>query len=101
MSLGTSSDSDSNDIVNLEDGDGWEDVEPDIEKVKIVSLFSDDEFDDIKTMLEHCKVHHQFDLIKIRKELGVYDFLHLLVMEAWRGLKANVVFSKILISLKR
>lgn len=77
MSPATSSSSESDNIPNLEDDEGWEDVEPDVEKVKIVSLFGDDEFDDVQTMLQHCKDEYQFDLVKIRKELGVCVFIHL------------------------
>ena len=85
MSPGTSSSSDSHDILDLEDDEGWDDVEPDIEEVKIVSLFSDEEFDNAQTMLQHCKDYHGFDVISIRKELGVYVFLHLLGVWGVKG----------------
>ena len=78
MSPATSSSSEDDDILNLEDDEGWEDVEPDLENVKIVSLFDDDEFDDVQIMLQHCKDEYHFDLVKIRKELGVCVFVHLL-----------------------
>ncbi len=85
MSPDTSSSSESSDILNLEDDEGWEDVEPDVEKVKIVSLFGKDEFDDVQTMLQRCKDSHQFDFIKIRKELGVCVFVHLLGVMGTQG----------------
>ena len=78
MSPATSSSSEDDDVLNLENDEGWEDVEPDAEKVRIVSLFGDDEFDDVQTMLQHCKDEYQFDLVNIRKELGVYVFVHLI-----------------------
>lgn len=78
MSPASSSDSESHDILDLEDDEGWEDLEPDVEKIKIVSLFGEDKFDDVQTMLQHCKDNHQFDLVKIQKELGVYVLLYLI-----------------------
>lgn len=67
--------SDSHYTLDLEDDEGWEDLEPDVEKIQIVSLFGEDKFHDVQTMLQHCKDNHQFDLIKIRKELSMYIFL--------------------------
>ena len=85
MSPATSSSSENDDILNLEDDEGWEDVEPDVEKVKIVSLFGDEEFDDVQTMLQHCKDDHHFDLTKIREELGVCVFVHLFDLQGIAG----------------
>ena len=77
MAQASLSGSESGDILNLEDDEGWEDVEPDVEKIKIVSLFGEDEFNDVQTMLQHCKDEHHFDLVKVRKELGVCVLLYL------------------------
>ena len=56
--------------LDLED-DGWEDVEPDVENSQVVDLFGHDVFDDVDAMLENCKISHDFDLPKVRKQLGV------------------------------
>ena len=65
-----SSDDEDTDILNLQEDDGWEDVEPDIEKVNIVSLLDNEIFDDVPSMLQHCKDVHNFDLRKVQKELS-------------------------------
>jgi|SRR5579862_3056365 len=59
--------------LSAEDEEGWEDVEqePDYQQ-PIVSLFTDEAFPDVLAMLEHCKQKHGFDLLRARKELGVY-----------------------------
>lgn len=60
--------------------DGWEDAEPDEEQVSIVSLFDDEVFPDVKSLLEHCRQKYDFDLLRVRKELGVYVFRFLIYM---------------------
>ena len=57
--------------VRREEEEGWEDVEPDYEPQTVVCLFCDHVFNDISSMLEHCRTENSFDLIKTRKELGV------------------------------
>jgi protein arginine N-methyltransferase 3 len=65
--------SEDNDSLNVEDEEGWEDVEQEIdEQQPIVSLFSGETFRDVLTMLEHCKQNHDFDFLRVRQELGVY-----------------------------
>ena len=68
------SDSESNtsDLLDLTKDEGWEDVEPDLEKVTVQSLFDDKIFTDVRSMLEHCKQTFNFDFVKIRAELGVF-----------------------------
>jgi len=85
MSPASSNCSESHDILDLEDDEGWEDLEPDVEKIKIVSLFGEDKFPNVQTMLQHCKDNHQFDLIKIRKELSMYIFLYLVGVHCIEG----------------
>ena len=67
------SDPEDADSLNAEDEEGWEDVEqePDYQQ-PIVSLFSDEAFPDVLTMLEDCKKKHGFDILRARRELGVY-----------------------------
>ncbi|KAL5000251.1 S-adenosyl-L-methionine-dependent methyltransferase [Aspergillus recurvatus] len=64
----TSEDSD------ITDEEGWEDVEPDDETQPVVGLFSDKVFPDVRSMLKECKDKHDFDLMKLQKELDL-DFL--------------------------
>jgi len=85
MSPASSNCSESHDILDLEDDEGWEDLEPDVEKIKIVSLFGEDKFHNVQTMLQHCKDNHQFDLIKIRKELSMCIFLYLVGVHCIEG----------------
>jgi protein arginine N-methyltransferase 3 len=66
------SDSSLSDPLDLTRDEGWEDVEPDEEKVVVVSLFDDKVFTDVKSMLEYCKHSFDFDFVKVRADLGVY-----------------------------
>ncbi|KAJ5211663.1 Ribosomal protein arginine N-methyltransferase rmt3 [Penicillium cinerascens] len=63
--------SDDSDSGNEE---GWEDVEPDDESQPVVGLFTEQVFPDVRSMIEDCKEKHNFDLLKIQKDLGL-DFL--------------------------
>ncbi|MCJ1403098.1 hypothetical protein MMC11_006321, partial [Xylographa trunciseda] len=63
-----------NDPTNLEDEQGWEDVEPDIENIVFKSLFDDRSFLDVHSMLQYCLTTYQFDFVKVRNQLGL-DFL--------------------------
>lgn len=67
----TSSVSDQSDELNLDDDEEWRDAEPDEEIVHFVSLFGEETFDSIHSMLKHCKTVHNFDLVKLRDDLGV------------------------------
>lgn len=69
--------SDESDSSNEE---GWEDVEADDETQPVVDLFSDEVFPDARSMLKACKEKHQFDLLKIQKDLGT---LFLIDGPAW------------------
>jgi protein arginine N-methyltransferase 3 len=61
--------SDSSDSSNEE---GWEDLEPEDESQPVVGLFTDDVFPDVRAMLKECKDKHNFDLVKIQKDLGMH-----------------------------
>ncbi|KAJ5239708.1 S-adenosylmethionine-dependent methyltransferase superfamily domain-containing protein [Penicillium chermesinum] len=54
--------------------EGWEDVEPDEESQPVMSLFSEQVFPDVRSMLKDSKENYDFDLLKIQKDLGL-DFL--------------------------
>ena len=58
------------DALDIEDDEGWDDVEPDIEKVKFVSLFDNEVFDNVPSMLLHCKTNYNFDFVETQKKLS-------------------------------
>src|SRR5450432_3901703 len=59
--------------LDLKDDEGWEDVEPDQEQEKIISLLDHEVFPDVTSMLAHCKQHHGFDFLSIRQKYAL-DF---------------------------
>ncbi|KAL9103856.1 MAG: hypothetical protein Q9163_001134 [Psora crenata] len=65
---GCSSD-DEEDILNQEDEEGWDDVEPDLERLEFQCLFDNNLFADVASMLQHCRETHNFDLGKLYKDL--------------------------------
>jgi protein arginine N-methyltransferase 3 len=60
--------SDESDSSNEE---GWEDVEPEDDSQPVVDLFSETVYPDVRSMLKVCKDKHNFDLLKIQKQLGM------------------------------
>ena len=66
----SSSDNEAADVLDLEHDKQWEDVEPDVEKVEVVSLFDDVSFDSVASMLQYCKDTHDFDLAKVQQDLS-------------------------------
>lgn len=72
MSTGSSSASDNDEQISTDEGRQWEDVEPDVEQISVISLFSESKFPDVSSMLQHCKDEHDFDLVTVKKQLGVY-----------------------------
>ena len=69
----SSGSSEASDILDLKDDEGWEDAEPDEEETQFISLFDDEVFTDIMSMLNHCKDKHNFDFLQVRQRLGL-DF---------------------------
>jgi hypothetical protein len=78
--------SDDSDSGNEE---GWEDVEPDDESQPIVGLFSEQVFPDVRSMLQECKEKHNFDLLKIQKDLGMST----IYCEIFRQYETDDIFS--------
>jgi len=66
----SASSSEDGDILDLADDEGWEDLEPDIETVKVRCLLCTMVFGGILSVLEHSKTDHGLDLVKIQKTLG-------------------------------
>lgn len=65
------SESSTSDPLDLADDEGWEDVAPEEESEPIVSLFSQEEFPDVRSMLDDCKEKFGFDFVAVQRELGV------------------------------
>ena len=66
------SDSATSDPLDLADDEGWEDVAPEEEESQpIVSLFSQEIFPDVRSMIKDCKEKFQFDFVAVQRELGV------------------------------
>ena len=66
------SESSTSDPLDLADDEGWEDVAPEEEESQpIVSLFSQEEFPDVCSMLKDCKEKFGFDFAAVQREFGV------------------------------
>ncbi|KAI1435581.1 S-adenosyl-L-methionine-dependent methyltransferase [Xylaria sp. CBS 124048] len=56
------------------DEEGWDDVDQDDEEVpEVISLLDDRVFNDINSMLAHCREKHGFDFLQVRRRLNL-DF---------------------------
>ncbi len=66
----SASSSEDGNVLDLADDEGWEDLEPDIETVKVRCLLCAMDFDGIPSVLEHSKAAHSLDLVKVQKTLG-------------------------------
>ncbi|KAK1999540.1 methyltransferase domain-containing protein [Colletotrichum falcatum] len=56
------------------DESDWEDAEPEEEEtVAFISLLDDSVFHNLNDMLQHCREKHNFDLLAVRRRLGL-DF---------------------------
>jgi protein arginine N-methyltransferase 3 len=69
----SSGSSETSDILDFKDDEGWEDAEADVEEEQFISLLDDEVFTDIRSMLDHCKVKFNFDFLEIRQRLAL-DF---------------------------
>lgn len=72
MSHSSASSDTGSDPLDMRGEEGWEDAEPDVEEIRVVSLFDDQVFPDVKQMIEDCKKRYNFDFTGIQKKLGVY-----------------------------
>lgn len=69
--IDSSSSSDYEDRIDLADDPQWKDIEPDEERISVLSLFDEARFPDVQSMLKYCKKEYNFDLVKIVKNFGV------------------------------
>ena len=58
------------DILDLQDDEGWEDQEPDVEKIEVLCLSCPQTFPDAQSMLSHCRDLHKIDIVKVQKTLS-------------------------------
>jgi protein arginine N-methyltransferase 3 len=72
-SVPSSNGSDTSDILDLQDDEGWEDVEPEDEQEQIISLLDQAVFSDVASMLSHCKDKLGFDFMRVRENFTL-DF---------------------------
>ena len=66
-----SSNSGNTDKINLEEDQNWKDVVSDKEDIKVISLFGEETFDTVQSMLKHCKEVHHFDILEVRNKYGL------------------------------
>lgn len=72
-SIGSHTDSD--DVtVDFSQEDSWEDVKPDLEDVTVVCLFDDTLFPDVRTMIQHCRETHGWDIATVCRDLGLFPY---------------------------
>jgi len=67
--------SDASDDLLREDSEGWEDAEPDEEKIQVKDFFSDAVFPDAKAMVKHCTETHGLDFSQLIEHFGGYVFV--------------------------
>jgi len=65
------SDSDCGDLPHEQDDEGWEDAQPDEEIISLTCLFGPTQFNNIHSLLQHCKDTHDFDLVSLKAKFGV------------------------------
>ena len=65
------SDSESAGLLDLQDDEGWEDAEPEEEAITITCLFGQAQFSDVRSLLQHCRDKHNFDLASLNSKFGV------------------------------
>lgn len=58
------------DILDLKDDEGWEDQEPDVEKIEVLCLGCSQTFPDAQSMLPHCRDIHDIDIVKVQETLS-------------------------------
>ena len=65
-----SSSSEEGNILDLDNDEGWEDQEPDLEKIEVICLGCSQTFTDAQSMLLHCRDTHNIDIVKVQKTLS-------------------------------
>ena len=65
-----SSSSEEGNILDLDDDEGWEDQEPDVEKIEVLCLGCSQTFTDARSMLQHCRDTHNIDVVNVQKTLS-------------------------------
>jgi hypothetical protein len=68
--MSSDSDPSTTELLDPKNEEGWEDVESDVEDQTFKSLFDDKWFGDITEMLKYDKEKHDFDYVKVKKQLS-------------------------------
>ena len=58
------------DILDLKDDEGWEDQEPDVEKIEVFCLGCSQIFPDVQSMLPHSRDVHNIDIVEVQRRLS-------------------------------
>ena len=58
------------DILDLQDDEGWEDQEPDVEEIEMRCLGCSKNFPDVYSMSPHCRVSHGVDIVEVQRTLS-------------------------------
>jgi hypothetical protein len=66
----SSDSSDSSSLLDMENEDGWEDLEPDTENTTFISLFDGEYFDRLRDMLDYCSEKYHFNFVAVCSKLG-------------------------------
>ena len=61
--------------VEVEEDDGWLDIEEDIEPISVQCLMDQETFSDVHSMLQYCLKTYSFDFLKVKKDFGTSSFL--------------------------
>lgn len=56
---------------DVQDEDGWKDVEPEVDTQRFQSLFEVKTFDNITDMLQHDLDKHGFNFVEIKRKLSL------------------------------
>ena len=62
--------SEENDVIDMTDEEGWQDIEPDVEVVKMKCLKCSTVFEAVDKMLVHCKKTHDLDLEDLKRKMS-------------------------------
>ncbi|QIW97713.1 hypothetical protein AMS68_003231 [Peltaster fructicola] len=75
-----SDDSRSGPLDDIEDDEGWDDVEDDTENLTFLCLACDNTFANVNTLAAHCKQEHALDLVALKKQhdLDFYSMIKLI-----------------------
>lgn len=92
-------DTSSDEEADIDNEDGWDDVEDDDIHETFISLFDDRSFDNLLDMLNYCKAQYSFDLLQLQKQhdldfIGLAKLVNYVRKQVSQGQKSPDVTSK-------